>query len=150
MSLNRVMLIGNVGGVPEIRSTQEGKKIASFSVATNESWKDKNTGERRDQTEWHNVVIFNEKLVEIIERYVQKGTKLFVEGSLKTRKYTDKTGVERKTTEIVLQNFTGNVRILDSKNDGSTAGGDYSPPPASEESYSYSSSSSQIDDDIPF
>ena len=104
MSINKVILVGNVGQDPEIRSTQDGREIANFSIATSESWKDKNTGERKDKTEWHRVAVFSQGLVTIIKNYVKKGTKLYIEGAIQSRKWTDNQGVEKTTTEIVLQN----------------------------------------------
>lgn len=118
-SLNKVMLIGNVGKDPEIRSTQDGKEIANFSIATSESWKDKNTGERKEKTEWHKIVIFNQNLAAVVRNYVRKGSKLYIEGQLQTRKWTDKDGVEKYSTEIVLQNFVGTLIMLDGKKDES-------------------------------
>ncbi len=112
-SLNKVLLIGNVGKDPEIRSTQDGREIANLSLATSESWKDKTTGERKEKTEWHNVVVFNENLVKVIKSYVKKGSKLYIEGALQTRKWTDKNGVEKYSTEIVLQGFSGSIVLLD-------------------------------------
>jgi single-strand DNA-binding protein len=104
-----------VGKDPEIRATQNGGKIASFSLATSETWKDRTTGERKEKTEWHRVVIYNEALVRVLESYVKKGSKLFVEGALQTRKWTDNSGIERYSTEIVIQNYNGNFTIIDSK-----------------------------------
>lgn len=115
MSLNKVTLIGSVGKDPDIRKTQDGKLIASFSLATSESWKDKSSGERKQNTEWHRIVIFGQ-LAEIVEKYVKKGSKLYLEGSLKTREWTDKKdGVKKYTTEIVLQGFSSTLLMLDSK-----------------------------------
>lgn len=115
MSLNKVTLIGLVGKEPDIRKTQDGKLIASFSLATSESWKDKSSGERKQNTEWHKIVIFGQ-LAEIVERYVKKGSKLYLEGSLKTRDWIDKKdGVKKYTTEIVLQGFGSRLEMLDSK-----------------------------------
>lgn len=114
-SLNRVMLIGNVGKEPEIRHTQDGKAIANLSIATSESWKSKQTGERQEKTEWHRVVCFNENLTRVIEAYVKKGSKVYVSGSLQTRKWTDQQGVEKYSTEVVLQAFNGELVLLDSK-----------------------------------
>ena len=111
MSINKVILIGNLGQDPEIRSTQDGGEIASFSMATSESWKDK-SGEKKEKTEWHRVVIYSAGLVGIVKNYVEKGSKLYIEGSLQTRKWTDKNGVEKYTTEIVLQNFNSTLQIL--------------------------------------
>lgn len=113
-SINKVILIGNVGKDPDIRATQGGKKLASFSLATSESWKDKSTGERKDKTEWHRVVVYNEHLVDLVEKYVRKGSKIYLEGSLQTRKWTDQAGVEKFSTEVVLQNFNGVITLLDS------------------------------------
>ena len=115
MSLNKVQLIGNLGKDPEIRSTNDGREIANFSIATTESWKDKNSGERRDKTEWHRVVVFSQGLVGIIKQYVKKGSKLYIEGALQTRKWTDKDGVDKYTTEIIMQNYNSNLIMLDSK-----------------------------------
>ena len=116
MSVNRVILLGNVGSDPQIRTTQDGKKIATFSLATSDKWKDKQSGEQRDKTEWHRVVVFSEGLAGIVERYVKKGTKIFVEGSLQTRKWTDKDGSEKYITEVVLQGFNSKIELLDSNN----------------------------------
>ena len=114
-SLNKVTLIGNVGMDPEIRSMQDGGKVANLSIATSESWKDKMTGERRDKTEWHRVVVFNDRLVDVIEKYVKKGSKLYIEGQLQTRKWTDQNGVDKYTTEVVLQKFRGDLVMLDNR-----------------------------------
>ncbi len=114
-SLNRVMLIGNLGRDPEIRSTQDGTKIANLSIATSESWKDKQSGERRERTEWHRVVIFNERLVEVAEKYLRKGSKVYLEGTIQTRKWTDQSGQDKYTTEIVLQRYRGELQMLDAK-----------------------------------
>jgi len=114
-SVNKVIIIGNVGQDPEIRQTQNGDAIANLSIATSESWKDKNTGERKEKTEWHKVSIFG-KTAEIVEKYVNKGSKLYIEGQLQTRKWTDKDGNERYTTEVVVQGYNGNMTMLDSKN----------------------------------
>ena len=148
-SVNKVILVGNVGKDPEIRQTSEGKKIASFSLATSDTWKDK-SGERQEKTEWHRVVIFNQGLAEIAERYVKKGSKLYVSGALQTRKWTDNSGVERYATEVVLSAFNGELTLLDSKDKS----GNY-PPPPNEEDYREGSKSkttpvSDFNDDIPF
>jgi single-strand DNA-binding protein len=123
-SVNKVILIGNVGRDPEIRSTNDGTRIANFTLATSENWRDKASGERRERTEWHRVVIFNDRLTEVVEKYVKKGAKLYIEGALQTRKWTDKEGQERYTTEIVLQRFRGELVMLDSRGGGG-GGGDY-------------------------
>ncbi len=121
-SINKVTLIGNVGNEPEIRQTQDGRELANLSIATSDSWRDKNTGERREKTEWHRVVVFNEGLVKVIKNYVHKGSKLYIEGALQTRKWTGNDGVEKYTTEVVLQGFNGNLTMLDSKG---SSGGNY-------------------------
>jgi single-strand DNA-binding protein len=117
-SLNKAMLIGHVGRDPEIRSTQDGTRIANLSLATSESWRDKASGERKEKTEWHKVAIFNDRLVDVVEKYVKKGAKLYIEGQLQTRKWTDRDGVERYSTEIVLGRFNGQVTMLDSRGAG--------------------------------
>src|SRR3990167_9950979 len=112
-SVNKVILVGNLGKDPEIRVTQEGNKLATFSLATSEQWKDKTTQERIDRTEWHRVVVFNEKLSEIVEKYLRKGSKVYLEGQLQTRKWTDQGGQERYTTEVVIPRFRGDLTMLD-------------------------------------
>ena len=152
MSINKVILVGNVGQDPEIRTTGDGREIASFSLATSESWKDKSTGEKRDKTEWHRLVIFSQGLVGIAKSYVKKGTKLYIEGSLQTRKWTDKDGVEKYTTEVVLQNFNSTLQILDSKN-GSSSVDSYASSSSGSASSSRSRSDVSVeehDDEIPF
>lgn len=114
-SLNKATLIGNLGRDPEIRMSPDGTKIAQLSIATGESWKDKITGERKDRTEWHKVVIFNDKLAEMSEKYLKKGSKVYVEGQIQTRKWTDSTGQERYTTEIIISRFRGEIIFLDPK-----------------------------------
>jgi single-strand DNA-binding protein len=114
-SVNKVILVGNVGKDPEIRRTQDGRPIASLTLATSESWKDKATGERKEKTEWHRVSCFNEGLCRVIEQYVKKGSKIYIEGQLQTRKWTDKDGVEKYSTEVVLQGFGGTLTLLDGK-----------------------------------
>lgn len=116
-SLNKVQLLGHLGKTPEIRTTQEGTKIANFSLATSEYWKDKTTHERKEKTEWHKIVVFNERLAEITEMYLKKGSKVYIEGQLQTRKWTDKEGKEKYVTEIVLQKFKGEILLMDSKSD---------------------------------
>lgn len=113
-SINKVILVGNLGRDPEIRHTQDGAKVANLSLATSESWKDRNSGERREKTEWHRVVIFNDRLADVAEQYLRKGSKVYVEGTLQTRKWTDQSGQEKYTTEIVLQKFRGELQMLDS------------------------------------
>ena len=121
-SVNKVILVGNLGKDPEVRRTQSGDAIVNFSVATSESWKDKATGERKEKTEWHRVVVFNENLAKVAEQYLRKGSKVYLEGSLATRKWTDKDGIERYSTEVVLSKFNGTLVLLDSK--GSNSGDD--------------------------
>jgi len=124
-SVNKVILVGNLGSDPEIRHTQDGRPIATFSVATSETWRDKNTGERREKTEWHRVVVFSEGLCKVIEQYVKKGSKVYIEGALQTRKWTDQSGIEKYTTEVVIQGFNGTLTMLDSRNAGGGAGAGY-------------------------
>ena len=121
-SVNKVILIGNVGADPEIRRTQDGRPIANLRIATSEQWRDKNSGERREKTEWHTVVVFNEGLCKVVEQYVKKGAKLYIEGALQTRKWQDQTGNDRYSTEIVLQGFGSTLTMLDGR-DGAGAGG---------------------------
>lgn len=156
-SVNKVILIGNLGRDPEIRSFQNGGRVASFSIATSENWKDKATGEKKERTEWHRISVLNEKLVEIVERYIKKGSKLYIEGQLETRKWTDKDGQEKFTTEVVLRPFRGEITLLDSAGGGSR--GNNAPSMTEEQAFgggSSSSSSSSIgssadlDDSIPF
>ena len=125
-SVNKVILIGNLGRDPELRSTQDGTRIANLAVATSESWRDRVSGERKERTEWHRVVIFNERLAEIAEKYLKKGAKVYIEGALQTRKWTDQGGQERYSTEIVLQRFRGELTMLDGA--GGRGGGAGGPP----------------------
>ena len=118
-SVNKVILVGNLGRDPEIRSFQNGGRVANLSLATSENWKDRNTGERKEKTEWHRVVIFNEGLVRVAEQYLHKGSKVYLEGQLQTRKWQDQSGNDRYTTEIVLQKFRGELVLLDSREGGS-------------------------------
>jgi single-strand DNA-binding protein len=117
-SVNKVILIGNLGKDPQVRSLNSGEKVVNFSLATSESWRDKATGERKEKTEWHNVVVFNENIGKVVEQYCKKGTKVYVEGQLQTRKWTDQSGVEKYTTEVVLQRFRGELTLLDSRGAG--------------------------------
>ena len=120
--LNKVQIMGNLGRDPEVRHTQDGKKVVTLGVATSEYWNDKSTGEKRDKTEWHTVVIFNERLGEIAEKYLNKGSKVYIEGQLQTREWEDNTATKRKTTEIVLQNFKGELMLMGSKSDNQFTG----------------------------
>lgn len=161
-SLNKVMLIGNLGRDPEIRSTQDGREIANFSIATTETWKDRQSGERRERTEWHRIVVFNEGLVNVIKNYVKKGSKVFVEGQLQTRKWTDRDGQEKYTTEVVLQNYNGSLTLLDGRREGesggASSGGGYSSGGDNYGSNGGGNSGgrsdqfvdNQLDDEIPF
>ncbi|MFN4310888.1 MAG: single-stranded DNA-binding protein [Ferrovibrio sp.] len=123
-SVNKVILVGNLGRDPEIRSMQSGEEIAQLSIATSETWRDKASGERKERTEWHRVVIFNENLVKVAKQFLKKGSKVYIEGSLQTRKWTDKDGQEKYTTEIVLQRFRGELTMLDGRGEGG-GGGSY-------------------------
>lgn len=153
-SVNKVILVGNLGKAPEVRYGQDGSKIVNFSVATSESWRDKVTGERKDRTEWHRIVIFNDKLAEIAEKYLQKGSKVFLEGQLQTRKWTDNAGQEKYTTEVILSKFKGEMTLLDGRShdhqdgpSGSALGGgghDYPSTPAHDKSFD------DLNDSIPF
>lgn len=153
-SVNKVILVGNLGANPEIRTTQAGNKVAGFSLATSDVWKDKASGEKKERTEWHRVVVFNEHLVEVVERFLKKGSKVYLEGSNQTRKWTDRDGVERYTTEVVIQRFKGELALLDAKGNGG-------PPPADDpDSYGTTRNRDSgggsgwepppLDDDIPF
>jgi single-strand DNA-binding protein len=120
-SVNKVILVGNLGRDPEIRSAQDGSKIANLSIATSENWKDKTSGERRDKTEWHRVVIFNDRLVDVAEKFLRKGAKVYLEGQLQTRKWTDQSGQEKYSTEVVLQRYRGELTMLDGRSEGGNA-----------------------------
>ncbi|HEY7298899.1 MAG TPA: single-stranded DNA-binding protein [Xanthobacteraceae bacterium] len=160
-SVNKVILVGNLGKDPEIRRLQDGRPVANLSVATSETWRDKNTGERREKTEWHRVVIFNEGLCRIVEQYLKKGSKVYLEGSLQTRKWTDQQGAERYSTEVVLQGFNGQLTMLDSK--GAGGGSDYAdeagsnsdfgaagPAPRRQPVPAMAGGKGDMNDDIPF
>ena len=121
-TVNKVILVGNLGKDPEVRHTQDGKAIVNLSIATSESWREKSGGERKEKTEWHRVVIFNENLAKVAEQYLKKGSTVYLEGQLQTRKWTDKDGVEKYSTEIVLQNFNGTLTMLGGKGDGGSSG----------------------------
>jgi single-strand DNA-binding protein len=159
-SVNKVILIGNLGRDPEIRSFSNGGRVANLAVATSESWRDKQTGERKEKTEWHRVAIFNDRLVEIAEKYLRKGSKVYLEGQLETRKWTDQNGQERYTTEVVLKQFRGELTMLDGRSSGAGAaegGDDYAPAPATAGAGGSAARGSTpppkrgaLDDDIPF
>ncbi|HXQ67153.1 MAG TPA: single-stranded DNA-binding protein [Alphaproteobacteria bacterium] len=157
-SVNKVILIGNLGRDPEVRRTQAGDAIVHLSVATSESWRDKASGERREKTEWHRVVIFNERLGEVAQKFLKKGSKVFLEGQLQTRKWTDQSGQEKYTTEVVLQRYRGELTLLDARGAGEEAGGGGyeerggSPAPAggSEGGSAARAGGGDLDDEIPF
>jgi single-strand DNA-binding protein len=161
-SVNKVILVGNLGRDPEIRSTQGGTRVANLSLATSETWRDRASGERKERTEWHRVVIFNDRLVDVVEKYLKKGSKVYLEGALQTRKWTDNSGQERYTTEVVLQNFRGELTMLDGRSGGGASEGGFEP----DEGYAGGASSApaggsgggaprrgpsqDLDDEIPF
>jgi single-strand DNA-binding protein len=160
-SVNKVILIGNLGRDPEVRQSQDGNPIVNMSVATSETWRDKGSGERRERTEWHRVVIFNERLAEVAQKYLKKGSKIYVEGQLQTRKWTDQSGVEKYSTEVVLQRFRGELTMLDGRGEGGGGGGggDYGGGPSSGggapsggggRSGGGSGGAPDFDDEIPF
>lgn len=146
-SVNKVILVGNLGKDPEVRRLSSGEPVVNLSLATSESWRDKSSGERRERTEWHRVVIFNENLAKVAEQYLRKGSKVYLEGQLQTRKYTDKDGAEKYTTEVVLQRFRGELVMLDSRGDG---GGSIGGPARSGGEAPASFERDDMDDEIPF
>ncbi len=154
VSINKVILVGNLGADPRVSNTQSGAKIVNLSVATTDSWRDKLSGERKDRTEWHRVVIFNPQLAEVAEKYLHKGSKVYLEGQLQTRKWEDSNGQEKYTTEVVLQNFSSNLVLLDARGDGVPAGGNdvFSPASGSAgwDASAAPAASADLDDDIPF
>jgi len=155
-SLNKVILIGNLGKDPEVRSFQNGGRVCNLTIATSESWKDKESSEIRQKTEWHRIVVFNEKLIELIEKYIHKGSKIHVEGQLETRKYTDEaSGVDKYTTEVVLKPFRGDLTILDSKSENNqnsqeTITEDKEIKDQKSNKSSVNELATELDDDIPF
>ena len=170
-SVNKVILIGNVGKDPEVRTTQDGTKIVQFNVATSETWNDKASGERKERTEWHRVVVFNDRIGDVVEKYVRKGSKVYVEGALQTRKWTDQSGQEKYTTEVIIGRFRGELTLLDSRGGGEggyggeSGGGGYprseraaarpaAAPPASSgrggPSWDAPKGGGDLDDEIPF
>jgi single-strand DNA-binding protein len=148
-SINKVILVGNLGKDPDVRRTASGDPVVNLSLATSESWRDKATGERKEKTEWHRVVIFNKNLAEVAEKYLRKGSKVYVEGQLQTRKWTDKDGAEKYSTEVVLQNFRGELTMLDGRNGGGEAGGGFGSGRGTSESPA-SFQRDEMDDEIPF
>jgi single-strand DNA-binding protein len=155
-SVNKVILVGNLGKDPEVRTFANGGRVASFSIATSESWKDKASGERKERTEWHRISVLNDALVGIVEKYLKKGAKVYIEGQLETRKWTDKDGAEKYTTEVVLRPFRGELTMLDSKGGGSSdAANDYSSSAPSSATGTgggsfAASGKGDMDDEIPF
>ncbi len=150
-SVNKVILVGNLGRDPEVRQTQDGRPVVNLSVATSETWKDRQSGERRERTEWHRVVIFNEHLADIAQRYLHKGSKVYLEGQLQTRKWTDQSGQERYTTEVVINRFRGDLTMLDGRGDGGArdhGGGQPAGPAGGDDAGG--ASGGDLDDDIPF
>jgi single-strand DNA-binding protein len=156
-SVNKVILVGNLGRDPEVRHTQDGRPIVNLSLATSESWRDKATGERKEKTEWHRVVIFNEALAKVAEQYLKKGSTVYIEGQLQTRKYTDQAGVEKFSTEVVLQNFRGELTMLGGRpgsGDSAPSGGDdfgsSSPMDRPRSGGAKQSFTRDLDDEVPF
>jgi single-strand DNA-binding protein len=169
-SVNKVILVGNLGRDPEVRTLQSGSKVVNLSVATSETWNDRQSGERKERTEWHRVVIYNERLADVAERFLRKGSKIYLEGALETRKWTDQAGVEKFSTEVVLRAFRGELTMLDGRGEGGGAtsdggGGGYAPPresrgpgPARQERGARGSTGpsweppkgGDLDDEIPF
>jgi single-strand DNA-binding protein len=147
-SVNKVILVGNLGKDPEVRRMQSGDAVVNLSVATSETWRDKASGERKEKTEWHRVVIFNKNLAEVAEKYLRKGSKVFLEGSLQTRKWTDKDGADKYSTEVVLQNFRGELVMLDTRGEGGSAMTRSSAAP--NDSAPGNFDRSEMDDEIPF
>ena len=152
-SVNKVVLVGNLGRDPEVRSTQQGSELCNLSVATSETWRDKGTGEKRERTEWHRVVIFNENLVRVAKDFLQKGRKVYIEGQLQTRKWQDQSGQDRYSTEIVLGRFRGDLQILDSRGQGGSGqmgdGGGYDSLP-NDSGPGQAMPPAELDDEIPF
>ncbi|MGB4057810.1 MAG: single-stranded DNA-binding protein [Alphaproteobacteria bacterium] len=156
-SVNKVILVGNLGKDPEVRAMQSGDRVCNLSVATSESWKDKSSGERKEKTEWHRVVVFNQNIVTVCENYLKKGAKVYIEGQLETRKWTDKDGAEKYSTEVVIKPFRGELTMLDSKGGGSgfkdSGANDYAPGPSSSapaKAAAGGGNANDFEDDIPF
>jgi single-strand DNA-binding protein len=156
-SVNKVILVGNLGADPEVRTLPSGNKVVNLSVATSETWRDKNSGERKEKTEWHRVVIFSEGLTRVAEQYLRKGSKVYLEGQLQTRKWQDQSGQDKYSTEVVLQGFNSNLTMLDGRGEGGGDSAGFSGPPSASRSEGRRPSSSApafepagMDDDIPF
>lgn len=149
-SLNKALLIGHLGRDPEIRTTQTGTRVANLSIATSESWRDKNSGDRKEKTEWHRVVVFNDKLVDVIEKYARKGQKVYVEGQIQTRKWTDQSGAEKYSTEIVLQAYGGTFTMLERSGGSEPEEESQDAGHSSGREHGSAKQSNDLDDDIPF
>ena len=156
-SVNKVILVGNLGRDPEVKTMQDGRPMVNMSVATSETWRDRASGERKEKTEWHRVVVFNENIVKVCEQYLRKGAKVYVEGAIQTRKWNDASGVEKFSTEIVLQKFRGELTMLDGRNDGAGEGaggggygGGFSSGPRTQPAGPREDFSADLDDEIPF
>ncbi len=156
-SVNKVILVGNLGKDPVIRSMGSGDRVATFSLATSENWRDKSTGERREKTEWHNIAVFNDNIVKVVENYLKKGSKVYVEGQLQSRKYTDNSGVEKYMTEVVISRFKGELTMLEGRGGGGAGVGDeggysggFQSGPAARPSGPRENFSADLDDEIPF
>jgi len=149
-SINKVILVGNLGRDPEIRTTQSGMKVANLRVATSERWKDRNSGEMQERTEWHSVAIFNEHLVSVAERFLHKGSKVYLEGQLQTRKWTDQQGQDRYSTEVVMNRFRGELQMLDSRGEGGGGSGGGSSGGGGNDGGFSGGAGDDLDDEIPF
>jgi single-strand DNA-binding protein len=154
-SVNKVILVGNLGADPEIRTLNSGDRVANLRIATSETWRDKQSGERKEKTEWHRVVIFNDNLVKVAENYLKKGSKVYIEGSIQTRKWADQSGQEKFSTEVVLQKFRGELTMLDGRGGGDDdsaghSGGGFQPTGRAQPSGPKESFSADLDDEIPF
>ncbi len=151
-SVNKVILVGNLGKDPEVRNTQAGQKIVNFALATSESWTDKASGERKERTEWHRVVVFNERIADVAERFLRKGSKVYVEGSLQTRKWTDQAGQEKYATEVVIDRFRGELTMLSdgSRREGGRTGNDRGGAAPVNAAHGRPSAGNDLDDEIPF
>jgi single-strand DNA-binding protein len=152
-SVNKVILVGNLGRDPEIRTLNSGDRVANLNLATSETWRDRTSGERKERTEWHRVVIFNDNIVKVAENYLRKGAKVYIEGALQTRKYTDQSGAEKFSTEVVLQKFRGELTMLDGRAEGgarSDDAGGYAPGPRTAGAGPKEDFTADLDDEIPF
>ncbi len=149
-SVNKVILVGNLGRDPEIRSMQSGDRVANLSLATSDRWKDKQTGDMQERTEWHRVVVFDQMIVDVVEKYLAKGRKVYIEGELQTRKWTDQAGVEKYSTEVVLRRFRGQLIMLDSRGEGAGASAGSASSNGSERAPMPQPAGTDLDDDIPF